>query len=185
MILTKKSLFYRNQLKTAAINYIPWVFILSFLPGQMYNLTVWGIKIGEIHFEKNNHESIQITTFAARMAQKFKAKIHLVACHDKDSWIEHKIQSNQLVVRKHFASQNVEHEIINLPGIDSYEKELMVYSETVDADIIAAAYYKEGILPSPNSFIQVIIENDQQIPVLTVNSEELYVINSNYTFMTV
>jgi len=62
MLLTKKSLFYRNQLKTAAINYIPWVFILSFLPGQMYNLTVWGIKIGEIHFEKNNHESIQITT---------------------------------------------------------------------------------------------------------------------------
>jgi nucleotide-binding universal stress UspA family protein len=68
-------------------------------------------------------ESIQITTFAARMAQKFKAKIHLVACHDSDSWIEHKTQSNQLVVRRHFAEHGVEQEIVNLPGVDSYEQE--------------------------------------------------------------
>ena len=39
-----------------------WVFILSFLPGQSYNLTVWGIKIGEINLKKNNSESIQIST---------------------------------------------------------------------------------------------------------------------------
>lgn len=130
-------------------------------------------------------ESIQITTFAARMAQKFNAKIHLVACHDKDSWIEHKTKSNQLVVRKHFADQGVEHEIVNLAGLGTYEEELMMYSSEVDADVIAAAYYKEGFLPSPNSFIQAIIENDAQIPLLTVNAEELYVINSNYSFMSV
>ena len=62
MILTKKSPFYRNKPKTRVINYIAWVFILSFLPGQIYNLTVLGIKIGEINLEKNNRESIQIST---------------------------------------------------------------------------------------------------------------------------
>lgn len=128
-------------------------------------------------------ESIQITTFAARMAQKFNAKIHLVGCHDNDSWIEHKTQSNQLVVRKHLTDSNVEHEIINLPTGSSYEKELIVYAAKVDADIIAAAYFKEGVLPTPNSFIQGIIENELKIPLLTVNAEELTVINSNYSFM--
>jgi nucleotide-binding universal stress UspA family protein len=130
-------------------------------------------------------ESIQISTFAGRIAQKFKAKIHLVACHDKDQWIEHKTQSNQLVVRKHFSSNGIECEIVNLPGTESYEKELLDYSNGVDADIIAAAYYKEGILPSPNSFIQAMIENELQVPLLTVNAEELSVINSNYSFMSV
>jgi len=62
MILTKKSTFYRNKPKTQAMNYMAWVFILSFLPGQSYNLTVWGIKIGEINLKKNNSESIQIST---------------------------------------------------------------------------------------------------------------------------
>ena len=62
MILIKKSTFYRNKPKTQVMNYMAWVFILSFLPGQSYNLTVWGVKIGEIKLKKNNSESIQIST---------------------------------------------------------------------------------------------------------------------------
>lgn len=128
-------------------------------------------------------ESIQITSFAASMAKKFNAKIHLVGYHDSDQWLEHKTQSNQLVVRRHLSDQGVEHEIVNLELKDSYQEELLAYSKSVDADIIAAAYFKEGILPSPNSFIQMMLENDEQIPVLTVNAAELSSINSNFTFM--
>ena len=130
-------------------------------------------------------ESIQIITFASAMAKKFKAKIHLVGYHDSDQWLEHKTQSNQLIARRHLTDQGVEHEIINLTKKESYEKELLVYSKSVDADIIAAAYFKEGILPSPNSFIQMMIENENQIPILTVNAAELTVINSNFSFMSV
>lgn len=130
-------------------------------------------------------ESIQITTFASAMAKKFKAKIHLVGFHDSDKWLANKMQSNQLVVRRHLSDAGIEHEIVNLLGQKSYQEELMNYAKSVDADIIAAAYFKEGFLPSPNSFIQMMIENDQQIPLLTVNSSELTVINSNYSFMSV
>lgn len=130
-------------------------------------------------------ESLQIITFASSIAKKFKAKIHLVGYHEKDQWLEQKTQSNLLVARRHLVDQSVEHEIVNLEGKDSYEKELLAYAKTVDADIIAAAYFKEGILPSPNSFIQLMIENDHDIPLLTVNSAELSVINSNYSFMSV
>ncbi len=130
-------------------------------------------------------ETIQIVTFASAIAKKFKAKIHLVGYHDSDKWLANKVQSNQLVVRRHLTDAGVEHEIVNLPGDKSYEEELMNYSKSVDADLIAAAYFKEGILPSPNSFIQLMIENEQQIPLLTVNAAELTVINSNYSFMSV
>jgi nucleotide-binding universal stress UspA family protein len=130
-------------------------------------------------------ETIQIVTFATSMAKKFNAKIHLVGYHDSDQWLEHKTQSNQLVVRRHLSDQEVEHEIVNLDGKGSYQEELLAYSKSVDADIIAAAYFKEGILPSPNSFIQMMIENENQIPVLTVNAAELSTINSNFAFMSV
>ena len=130
-------------------------------------------------------ETIQITSFAGIIAKQFKAKIHLVGFHDKDQWLEHKVQSNQLVVRKHLTDNDVAHEIVNLPRTDSYEQELMDYANKVDADIIAAAYFKEGIMPTPNSFMQMMLENELNVPVLTVNSEELSVVNSNYSFMTV
>lgn len=130
-------------------------------------------------------ESIQIVTFASSIAKKFKAKIHLVGYHDSDQWLEHKTQSNQLIARRHLTDKGIEHEIVNLAGKESYEQELLNYAKLIDADIIAAAYFKEGILPSPNSFIQMMIENDHNIPLLTVNSAELSVINSNFSFMSV
>ena len=130
-------------------------------------------------------ETIQIVSFASAMAKKFNAKIHLAGYHDSDQWLEHKTQSNLLVVRRHLTDAGVDHEIVNMDVKDSFEKELLSYSQSVDADIIAAAYFKEGILPTPNSFIQMMIENEEQIPVLTVNAAELTVINSNFSFMSV
>lgn len=130
-------------------------------------------------------ESIQIASFASSMAKEFNAKIHLVAHHDSDQWLEQKMQSNLLVIRRHLTDAGVDHEIVNLEGKGSYEKELLNYSQSVDADIIAAAYFKEGVLPNPNSFMQMMLENEQQIPVLTVNAAELTVINSNFSFISV
>ena len=130
-------------------------------------------------------ESLQIITFASAIAKKFKASIHLVGYHDSDQWLEHKTQSNQLVARRHLTDHGIEHELVNLDKNGSYEEELLKYAKSVDADIIAAAYFKEGILPSPNSFIQMMIENDTDIPVLTVNAAELTVINSNFSFISV
>ena len=131
-------------------------------------------------------ESIQITSFAAAIAKKFNATIHLVAYHDKDSVFEAKTKANQLIVRRALNEQKVKHEILNLPpSTKEYSKKVLDYAKSVDADIIAAAYFKEGVLPSPNSFIQGMIENENQIPLLTVNSEELTVINSNFSFISV
>jgi len=123
-------------------------------------------------------DSIKIATYAGILAKKFNAKIHLVAYHDNDEWLEGQVRTNQIVVNKHFNQENVEHEIVNLKQEESYEKELLDYCHIVDADIIAAAYYKEGFL-NPNTFIQHMMENEYQIPLLTVNTEELSIVTGN------
>ncbi|MFT6500965.1 MAG: nucleotide-binding universal stress UspA family protein [Crocinitomicaceae bacterium] len=128
-------------------------------------------------------ESIQITTFAAAIAKKFNATMHLVGCHDNDEWLEGKTRANQLVVRRALKEMEVDCELVNMAPSKDYNEQVIAYAKEVDADIIAAAYFKESIFPTPNSFIQGMIENEFEIPLLTVNSEELSVINSNFSFM--
>lgn len=130
-------------------------------------------------------ESIQIVLFAGVIAKKFNARIHLVGYHATDEWHENKTKTNLNVVQRTLTENGIAFETVNLPGKESYEKELIAYAGQVNADLISAAYYKEGIMPSPNSFIQQMIENQNQIPVLTVNTEELAVINSQLSFLTV
>ena len=43
----------------------------------------------------------------------------------------------------------------------AYEKELMKYAESVDADMMAAGYFQDGIITNPNSFIQSMIHLHQ------------------------
>ena len=133
------------------------------------------------YFEK---ESIQIAGFAGHIAKQFDSTIHLVGFHDKDEWLEGHTKANQQVLKKFFTEHRVNHELINLPKNKSYEQELIEYAKSIDADLIAVAYYNESILPTPNSFVQELIENDSKIPVMTVNAEEL-TISSGMSFMTV
>ena len=127
-------------------------------------------------FEK---KTIQIATFAGKMAKQFNATVHLVGYHDKDEWLEKHMKNNQSLVKKHFDDNNVKCVIANIPMGANYEKELMKYAAEVDADIMAAGYYQEGIITNPNSFIQSMIENKLHLPLLTVNAEELTVSTGN------
>ncbi|MDB3906709.1 universal stress protein [Crocinitomicaceae bacterium] len=130
-------------------------------------------------------ESIQITNFVGAIAKKFNATIHLCGFHDKDDWLDAKTKSNQLVVKRALDDMNASYEIAHLPPSKTYNQDLVDFAKSIDADMFAAAYFKEGILPTPNNFIQGMIENELNLPLLTVNAEELSVINSNYSFMTV
>ncbi len=130
-------------------------------------------------------ESIQITNFVGNIANKFNATIHLCGFHDNDDWLDAKTKSNQMIVKRALDGLNASYKIVHLPPSKSYNKDLVEFAKSIDADMFAAAYFKEGILPTPNSFIQGMIENELNLPLLTVNAEELSVINSNYSFMTV
>ncbi len=132
-------------------------------------------------FEK---ETIQVLRYAAVLAKEMNSTVHLVGQHKSDEWLAGHLKVNQSVARTFLTEQNIQHEVVNLPHKESYQKELMDYAVKVDAGLIAATYYKDGILPLPNSFIQEMIENKAVIPLLTINADEISVASSVLSFMT-
>ena len=127
-------------------------------------------------FEK---KTIQIASFASKMAKQFNATVHLVGYHDKDEWLEKHMKQNQMLVKNHLESNGVSCVIANIEIGSDFEKELMKYAASVDADLMAAGYFQDGIITNPNSFIQSMIENELNLPLLTVNAEELTVNTGN------
>jgi len=118
-------------------------------------------------------ESIQIANFAGNLARQFDATIHLVGYHDQDEWLRDQTQANQQIVRDFFKEKNIKYEIVNLNFSNNYISELLEYTDKIEADLIATSFFIDTMLPTMNSFVQALIENDRQIPILTVNSEEL------------
>lgn len=132
-------------------------------------------------FEK---ETIQVLRYAAVLAKELDSVVHLVGQHKSDEWLQGHLKVNQTVARTFLTEQGIKHEVINLPTKSSFQKELMRYAEEIDAGLIAATYFKDGILPLPNSFIQEMIENKAIIPLLTINADEISVASSVLSFMT-
>jgi nucleotide-binding universal stress UspA family protein len=132
------------------------------------------------YFER---ESIQIASFAASIAKQFNATIHLVGSHHNDEWLAIKTQTNQTVLRKFFAEHGIQCELQNLQQRKSYQQELLAYADSVNADLLAVSYHhSDTFLPTMHSFVQQLLENDKQIPVLTVNTEDL-TLTSGYSFI--
>ncbi len=118
-------------------------------------------------------KSIQIATFAAKIAKKFNASIHLVGYSDGDDIHQNHTRTNRIVVQNHLEENNVDYKMESIDKGAGFEKSLMKYAADVDADLIAAGYYKDGVFTNPNSFIQAMIENELHLPLLTVNAEGL------------
>lgn len=169
-----QKLFGSHALRLVSSTSVPFVITQGGKPSA-------GIKniVMPYYFKK---ESIQIANFAGYMARQFDATVHLVGSLPNDEWISEKTHSNQLVLRKFFTDHNIRHELVNLPLQKSYEAELLDYADSVNADLLAVSYHVESLLPPMHSFVQVLIENDRQIPVLTVNTEDL-TITSGYFFI--
>lgn len=129
-------------------------------------------------------ESVQVTQFAAVLAEKYDATIHLVGYRDKDEWLLRDMKTNQAIVRRHLTTNKIKHDIITLPGIDSYEDELMAYAHESGADLFAAAYFSQGIKSVFHSFLQAMITNEYKIPVITINAPEVMTVSSGFSFLT-
>jgi nucleotide-binding universal stress UspA family protein len=172
-----QKIFGSNALKVVSNSKIPFI------------LTQEGQEIQEIEdivmpfsFAR---ESVQVTQVAASLAKKYDATIHLVGFRDKDEWLLRDMRTNQTIVRRHLTEQGVKHNIVNLPGKEGYETELMNYAQIVDADLIAAAYFSQGIRGIFHSFIEAMVANDYKIPVITINAPEVMSVDSGLSFLTI
>ncbi len=172
-----QKIFGSNAEKVVASSSVPVLIVR-----ENEKIESFGHIVMPFSFEK---ETIQILRYAATVAMEFDSTVYLVAHHDKDEWLEGHVQVNQKVARKFLSEKGINHEIVNLESRKkSYEKELIEFADKIDAGIIAATYYKEGVLPRPNSFIQEMMENKAYIPLLTINADELSVASNTLGFLT-
>ena len=118
-------------------------------------------------------ETVQITKFIEELAKNNNATIHLVGYSDTDTTFKNKKLTNEVILGGFLNGKKINYEFGSLPGIKPYEVELLEYSEKVNADLIAAAYFNGSKLSIFKNFVQDLITNEKSIPVLTANAETL------------
>ncbi|MGB1041300.1 MAG: hypothetical protein ACPGVD_10535, partial [Flavobacteriales bacterium] len=123
-------------------------------------------------------ESVQIGSVVSHLAKSHGAKIHLVGFQHDDEWLKNDIARNQILIKRILKESNTEYEIVKLEGKDSYESELIAYSNSVSADLIAAAHFSGSPLIIRKNFVRDLISNEFKIPVLTLNAECLHILGN-------
>lgn len=118
-------------------------------------------------------ESLQIAQSTAVIAKQFNSTVHLVGYLDKNEQSRAKTKTHHKILHKFFTEQGIQVESHNIESKEDYEKSLFQYAKEVDADLFAAAFFNTTIISGINSFVQTLIENVDDIPVLTINAEEL------------
>ncbi|MCE3296095.1 MAG: universal stress protein UspA-like protein [Crocinitomicaceae bacterium] len=131
-------------------------------------------------------ESIQVLRAAAHLSKLFDAEIHLIGRHQEDEFAQTKVNVNIIVAKKFMDENKVKHsfEVVDIPKSEFMDY-LLEYSEKNGADLLAASYYTGNTLPIFAKFVQNLIVNTKNIPVLCVNAEALTHISSQYSFITV
>lgn len=156
--------FGTNALKMVADSHIP--FIITPEGGKT--------KISSIVMPFNfRRKSLQITQFATAIAKKFDATIHLVGNKDSEADLAKEMELNAVIVHNHLEEEGVPHDIITLSDQEPFHNAVLNYAESIDADLIAAAYFDDSFFSIFNTFVDELIENKSRIPVITVNGPEV------------
>ena len=118
-------------------------------------------------------ETLQIMGFASTLAKAFRAEVHLVAEKQTDVKYISKTKVNFQVVGKQMAANDVKYTMKILDSGGSYLSQILKYTEEINADLIAVAYYNEDVIQAFNRFAQNILTNDLNKPALIINSKSV------------
>lgn len=116
-------------------------------------------------------ESIQVVRSAAKMAKLFNSKIYLVAQKFSDELFMKKITANLHIVRS-FLAENKLAASVELLESTQFEKSLLEFCKSVNADLLAATYYEETFHLFSSNLVQALAENELGLPIMTLNGEE-------------
>jgi nucleotide-binding universal stress UspA family protein len=152
-----------NALKMVAMSSTPYLLLVKEQQLEKVDTIVMPFSFVE--------DTLFVLDALVEFAKQYESVIHLVGYYDKVEWQNQQSLENQQTARKFLEKRGLACEIVNLPRDKSYEEELSDYMYKVNADLIAASYFKNSIVPPPNSFIQVMLDNDHLLPMLTVNGD--------------
>lgn len=130
-------------------------------------------------------ESVQIVRFAADIAKKFNAEVHIVCKPETDEWLSNKLRNNINAAKLVLKQEGVNHDVVTLPGKHAFHSEVQKYGDLHKADLYAITHFSESILPQFDKFSQEMITNDSGTPVLIVSAQQIGNVNAKYSFLTV
>lgn len=130
-------------------------------------------------------KSIQVLKYAAKFSKLFNAEIHLVGRVHEDSFLKHKENTNVILINDFLHDNNIKHyfEIVNVSKSDFMDF-ILNYSEKIGANLIATTYFSDSLLPIFEKFVQNLIVNPKNIPVLCVNAQSLTKADATLSLMT-
>jgi nucleotide-binding universal stress UspA family protein len=126
-------------------------------------------------------ETKQKLSIVANLAQYFKSKVHVVTPDESDEFLRHQVRSNITFSEGFFKDRGIEMTSALVPS-SGFDKEVVKYAVSVDADLIAIMNLQRNNLFTAltSNHEQYIITNDALIPTLIVNPIHL---GSDYSNM--
>jgi nucleotide-binding universal stress UspA family protein len=117
-------------------------------------------------------EDKQILTSVIRSSHAFNAKVHLFVNKRKDEFHENAVARNLAFSKKYLSDHEVNYTVSHTNEMDTFDRELIRFSQNIGADMVAIVNHHEGGLTNllGSSFDQHVITNDARIPVLITNA---------------
>lgn len=125
-----------------------------------------------------SQESLQIEQVAGGLAEILKSKVHVVTEKKVDSNLKLKTAVHSGLITKQLKAKGIEYETKILTKKKGYAIDIVNYTVSIDANLIAFAYHSDSLLPQFDTFAQSLITNKAGVPVLVMNSKEA----GNYFF---
>lgn len=117
-------------------------------------------------------ETLQIMGFASTLAKAFHAEMHIIGEKHSDAKFANKTKINFQVVAKQMASNDVPYKMELLES-GNYLTRIMEYTQKVNGDLIAVAYWNESVITAFDRFAQNILTNDLNKPALIINAKQV------------
>jgi nucleotide-binding universal stress UspA family protein len=117
-------------------------------------------------------EDKQVLTMVIRAAQTFKAKVHLFVAKRTDEFHENAVNRNLSFAKRYLSERGVEYTTTRANSPDDFDAQLVRFSDSIDADIIAIINHREDGIKNlfGANFDQNIITNKAKIPVMVMNA---------------
>lgn len=117
-------------------------------------------------------ETKQKLTIVAQMAKYFKSRVHLIIPRESDEFLKNQLDRNLNYAKQFFNEQQIELTTkVSDEKSGDFDDGIIQYASEINADLIAimnlAANSLVGMLGS--SYVQNILTNEAQVPVLIVN----------------
>jgi nucleotide-binding universal stress UspA family protein len=170
-----QKVFGSNALKVVSNSKIPLIIVQETTQYSEINTIAMTIDL-----EK---ESIQIVKSAATLAKSFNAKILLVGGKHEDSAFKQKVNTNMLLCKDYLINNDINHEFHFLER-KNFDQNFIEFCKEQQVDMLSATYYMQTFYAFSDKFVQHLITNELNIPLITIDSTAT-TSNSQYSFMSV